>query len=68
MECLLSLNLLLFRILSQDRSQRSGLKRFNLQFSLWKKKTWKSCCLCSGRKVIPIKWVFKRKTDAEGEV
>ena len=45
MESLMRLNLLFFRMPSQE-----------------------PCCLPPGRKAIPIKWVFKQKTNAEGKV
>jgi hypothetical protein len=37
-------------------------------FSLEENQTWKPCCLPPGRKAIPIKWVFKNKTNAERKV
>ena len=37
MEYLIRPNLLHFRMLSRNRNQRNGLKRFNLNFPLWKK-------------------------------
>jgi hypothetical protein len=30
--------------------------------------SWEPCCLPPGRKAIPLKWVFKKKTNAEGKV
>jgi hypothetical protein len=36
--------------------------------SLEENQTWEICCLPPGRKAIPIKWVLKKKTDAEGKV
>jgi len=37
-------------------------------FSLQENQTREPCCLPPGRKAIPIKWVFKKKTNAEGKV
>jgi hypothetical protein len=36
--------------------------------SLEENQTWGPCCSPPGRKAIPIKWVFKKKTNAEGKV
>jgi hypothetical protein len=36
--------------------------------SLEGNQTWGPCCSPPGRKAIPMKWVFKKKSNAEGKV
>jgi len=64
MESLMRLNLLLFRMPSQDRIEAIQSEVSSLE----ENQTWKPCCLPPGRKAMPIKWVFKKNTNAERKV
>ena len=57
MESLMRLNLLLFRMPSQDRIEAIQSEVSSLE----ENQTWEPCCLPPGRKAIPIKLVFKKR-------
>jgi len=60
-------------VLEEMINHRTGIKVMDWSDSIWsflsgRKQNLLTCCLPSGRKAIPIKWVLKRKTDAKWKV